>query len=697
MSVEAIVAQRSTQTFTVKKGQSTAVDWKIQIPDGEVQALTYRVVAQAGNFTDGEEMTLPVLTNRMLVTETLPLPVRGGQTKTYELTKLVKNESKTLRNQSLTLEFTPNPAWYAVQALPYLMEYPYECAEQVFSRFYANSIATHVVQSQPTIKNVFEAWKNTPPVTGGGPLASNLSKNQELKALLLEETPWVRQAANESERKRNLGVLFDFVRMTGELDQSLTKLEKMQVTSGGFPWFPGMPDSRWVTQHIVAGMGHLDKLGVLTVRPEATTSAKPYATGISPGRAWAMLNRATSYLDERNREDYEELLRLVKKGQAKLEDKNIGYTQIHYLYSRSFFRDVAVAPRNRDAYDYYLKQAEKYWFQNGLYGEGMIALVLHRHDRQAVAKDVVKSLRERSLNSEEMGMYWKNMMNRSYWWYEMPIETQALMVEVFSEVAKDDKAVDDLKVWLLKQKQTQDWKTTKATAEACYALLLQGSNWLTADPQVEIKVGRQLLDLKKLEGGQPEAGTGYFKTTWGKGEITPEMGKVTVKKGATGGVAWGGLYWQYFEDLDKITTAETPLKLQKQLFLQENSPTGPVLKPLTNGTVLKVGDLVKVRIELRVDRAMEYVHLKDMRAAGFEPINVLSRYKWQDGLGYYESTRDAATNFFFGWLPQGTWVFEYPLRATHAGDFSNGITTIQCMYAPEFSSHSEGIRIKVER
>jgi hypothetical protein len=720
MSMEALVAQRSTKPFSVKKGQSTAVDWAIQVPDGQVQALTYRVVAQAGNFSDGEEMTLPVLTNRMLVTETLPLPVRGGQTKTFELAKLVKNESKTLRHQSLTLEFTPNPAWYAVQALPYMMEYPYECAEQVFSRFYANSIATHVVQTQPTIKNVFEAWKNAPP--SSGPLASNLEKNQELKALLLEETPWVRQAQNEAERKRNVGVLFDLVRMTSELDQSLTKLEKMQVTSGGFPWFPGMPDSRWVTQHIVAGMGHLDKLGVLTVRPDATTSTQKYNPGIAVGRSWAMVNRAVGYLDERNREDYEELVRLAKKGQIKLEDKHLGYTQIHYLYARSFFRDVAVAPRNREAYDYYLKQAEKYWFQNGLYGEGMIALVLHRHDRAAAAKDVVKSLRERALTSEEMGMYWKNMMNRSYWWYEQPIETQALMVEVFGEVAKDDAAVNDLKVWLLKQKQTQDWKTTKATAEACYALLLRGTNWLTEDPQIDIKIGGQKQTIRlqngpnstattahdivtggtKLEPGQndaakPEAGTGYFKASWVREAVRPEMGRVTVSKGTKGGVAWGGLYWQYFEDLDKITPAETPLKLQKQLFLQENSPTGPVLKPLANGTVLRVGDLVKVRIELRVDRAMEYVHLKDMRAAGFEPINVLSRYKWQDGLGYYESTRDAATNFFFGWLPQGTWVFEYPLRATHAGEFSNGITSIQCMYAPEFSSHSEGIRVRVER
>ena len=134
----------------------------------------------------------------------------------------------------------------------------------------------------------------------------------------------------------------------------------------------------------------------------------------------------------------------------------------------------------------------------------------------------------------------------------------------------------------------------------------------------------------------------------------------------------------------------------KQLYKEVNSPTGPVLTVLAEGAKLKPGDRLKVRIEIRVDRAMEYVHLKDMRAAGFEPTNVLSQYKWQGGLGYYESTKDLATHFFIDYLPKGTFVFEYPLVVSHRGDMSNGITTIQCMYAPEFTSHSMGIRVKVE-
>lgn len=267
---------------------------------------------------------------------------------------------------------------------------------------------------------------------------------------------------------------------------------------------------------------------------------------------------------------------------------------------------------------------------------------------------------------------------------------------MFSEIEKDTSTVDELKVWLLKNKQTNRWGTTKSTTEAVYALLLQGSDWLSVNESVEVTVGNQKIEPSKLENVKIEAGTGYFKTSWNGNEITSKMGEVTISK-KDHGVAWGGLYWQYFEDLDKITSAETPLKLNKKIFLKTNSDTGKLLTEITEETHLKLGDLITVRIELRVDRPMEFVHMKDMRASGLEPINVLSQFKWQDGLGYYESTKDASTNFFFDNLPKGIFVFEYDLRVNNAGNFSNGITTIQSMYAPEFSSHSEGVRIEIKQ
>jgi len=323
----------------------------------------------------------------------------------------------------------------------------------------------------------------------------------------------------------------------------------------------------------------------------------------------------------------------------------------------------------------------------------MIALALRRMDDAKTPADIIKSLKENAIFSEEMGMYW-NDINAGYYWQQAPIETIALLVEAFDEVAQDAKSVEALKVWLLKNKQTNDWKTTKATTEACFALLLRGADWLAKEPAIEISVGDMKVDPKKLPDVKVEAGTGYFKTSWSGNDIKPAMGNVSVKKGDDG-ISWGALYWQYFEQLDKITVHETPFKLSKKLFIEKNTASGPVIDPVTEKSRLKTGDRIIVRIELRVDRDMEYVHMKDMRAAGFEPVNVISTYKYQDGLGYYESTKDASTNFFISFLGKGTYVFEYPLRVSHKGDFSNGITTIQCMYAPEFASHSEGIRVSV--
>ncbi|MES2730537.1 MAG: alpha-2-macroglobulin family protein, partial [Bacteroidota bacterium] len=669
--------RQGTKPFTVKKGQSAGVSWDLVIPEG-VEAVTYRVVAKAGTHSDGEEKPVPILTNRMLVTESLPLPIRGNQHKTFQLDKLVHNQSTTLRNHQLTLEFTANPAWYAVQALPYLMEYPYECAEQTFSRFYANSMASHIANANPKIKRVFDSWRSTEKDSKA--LLSNLEKNQELKSLLLEETPWVMNAKNESERKKRVALLFDLNRMASEQERALTKLAKMQKYNGGWPWFDGMPENGYITQHIVAGLGHLDHLGVRKIREDATV--------------FQMTKQAISFIDQQLKKQYDELKKLEKKKLIKLSDNHLGYAECHYLYARSFFKDIPVASNAQEAFNYFKGQAKTYWLSGNTYQQGMLALALFRWQEKTVPAAIIKSLRERALNSEEMGMYWKS--EGGFYWYQAPIETQALMIEVFDEVANDPKAVEEMKVWLLKQKQTQDWRTTKATTEACYALLLKGSDWLTSEGAVEITIGGQVIDPKQMPDVKVEAGTGYFKTSWSGSDIKPAMGTVTLHK-KEAGVSWGALYWQYFEQLDKITPHATPLQIKKALFLQKASPTGPVITPINEHTALHPGDLIKVRIELRVDRTMEYVHMKDMRAAGLEPTNVLSGYRYQDGLGYYESTRDAATNFFFDYLPKGTYVFEYPLRVTHEGNFSNGITSIQSMYAPEFSSHSQGIRVKVNK
>jgi hypothetical protein len=279
------------------------------------KALVWRIVATSGNLSDGEENMMPVLSNRMLVTESLPINMRGTGTKNFTFNKLLSSgNSSTLQHQSITVEYTGNPAWYAIQALPYLMEYPYDCAEQTWNRYYANSLATYISNASPKIKQVFEKWK----ISDTAALMSNLEKNQELKAVLLEETPWVLDAKNEAQQKRNIALLFDMVKMSEQLSSAYNKLKQMQSSNGGFVWFTGGPDDRYMTQYIVTGIGHLKKLSAIAKGQD--------------DKLRAILQSAIPYLDRKIKEDYDNLI----KYKTNLKTYTPGYTEIQYLYMRSF-------------------------------------------------------------------------------------------------------------------------------------------------------------------------------------------------------------------------------------------------------------------------------------------------------------------------------------------------------------------------
>ncbi len=668
------------QFFTVAAGQSVLVKFPIDVPLNFNAALLYRIKAVAGNFSDGEEAPIPVLTNRMLVTETLPLNMRNETKKDFRFEKLLAGTPATATNQGLTIEYTSNPAWYAVQALPYLMEYPYECAEQSFNRFYANTLAAHICNSSPKIKQVFERWK----ITDTAALMSNLQKNEELKSVLLQETPWVLQAQNEAQQKKNIALLFDMVRLASEKNKTLSTLKELQTTSGAFAWFKGGNNDRYITQYILTGIGHLIKLKAL--QPVDVEAMQP------------ILTKALPYVDDEIKKEYENLL----KFKSNLKQNNLSASALQYLYMRSFFSGNKISTSAQLAVNYYTAQANQYWVSQQKYGQAMIALALFRNGNTKTPKAIIQSLQQNSMESDEMGMYFKEFTKGGYYWYQAPIESQALVIEAFTDIDGNEATINNLKTWLLKQKQTQQWPTTKATAEACYALLYSPNasmSILNNDNVVQISVGNAIKFSSTANDA--EASTGYIKKRIEGDKVTPQMGNISIELQSTTNqpinksTSYGAAYWQYFQDIDKITAAETALKLNKKLFLQKNTSAGPVLQPINDGDEIHVGDKIKVRIELRVDRDMEYVHMKDLRAACMEPTNVLSQYKYQGGLGYYETTKDASTNFFFGYLPKGTYVFECPMFVTHAGNYSNGITSIQCMYAPEFSSHSNGLRVTV--
>jgi uncharacterized protein YfaS (alpha-2-macroglobulin family) len=658
-AVDAALAHRSSdQTFDVPPKQSRSYSWRISVPDG-LGFLTYKAVAASATLSDGEEGFLPVLNRRILVTESLPLPIRGKGTKSFAFGKLLGSAaSDTLRHHSLTVQMTSQPAWYAVMALPYLMEYPHECSEQVFNRLYANALARHIAKSDPKIRRIFDLWKNTPA------LESPLEKNQQLKSLMIEETPWLRRAQGESQARKNVGLLFDANRLDDETAAVFRKLSDQQLGDGLWPWFPGGRPSEYISLYITTGFARLRHMDV--------------ALDMQPAL------KATDALDAWINERFRTISR-----QSNPEDYRPSYIDALYLYGRSFLlQDRPIPPGFRAAVDFFLAQSRKFWVEvDSRQSQAHLALAFQRFGDKSTAQAIMKSLKERSVSDGELGMFWRDA-GASWWWFHAPIETQASMIEAFAEVSEDMQAVEDCKVWLLKQKQTQDWRTTKATADAIYGLLLRGNKLLASDARVEVTLAGDTI-----KPGNVEAGTGFYEQSFSRAEIKPAMGQITVKK-VDDGVSWGAVHWQYLEDVAKIAPHEgTPLRLKKTLWIKETTARGPVLKPATGS--LAVGDELVVRIELRTDRDMEFLHLKDQRGSGTEPVNVLSRHRYQDGLVYYESTRDTASHFFIERLPKGTYVFEYSTRVQLRGRYQSGMAEIQCMYAPEFNSHSDSTALEV--
>ncbi|WP_420320868.1 carboxypeptidase-like regulatory domain-containing protein [Flagellimonas sp.] len=659
-----------SQNFSIAPNNDLNVSWKFYIPEN-INAIQFKVLAKSGKKSDGESVIIPVLSNRILVTESKPIWVLPNSTKEVVLEKLKTQSSNSLKHHRFTLEYTSNPAWSAIKSLPYLMEFPYECAEQTFSRFYANVIAEHIANSNPKIAEVFQSWANS------GKEQSPLEKNEELKSILVAETPWVRDSKNEQDNRGKLGKLFEKSNLIEHQTQSISKLKKLQLSSGGFPWFAGGRESNFITRHIVAGFGHLNKINV---------------EGGNAYKTKDLIEKALKYLDQEFIKGYERTL------QNTLDSTKLTLTNsdIHYFYARSFFMDSHPLTNELKAIQSkYLEQCEENWLTKSLYNKAMISLILDRSGNKEISKKIIDGLKEQAVQSEENGMYWKE--NIAGWhWFQAPIETQALLIEAFTEIGTDKKIIDSLKLWLLKNKRTHQWDTTKATTEAIYALLIQGSDWLSVSDNTVISLGGQKIQTKKLDPAKKEAGTGYLKIAWAEDQISKEMAPVKVEnKSQVSG--FGGVYWQYFEDLDKIKDSEDgPLTIRKNLFLKEKSVDGERLISINNQTDLNLGDLLTVRLEVNSKEDLEFVHLKDLRASGLEPIDVISTYKWQDGLGYYQSTEDVATHFFFDSLPKGTYVLEYDLRINNSGDFSTGISTLQSMYAPEFSGHSKGERLVVQ-
>jgi hypothetical protein len=450
--------------------------------------------------------------------------------------------------------------------------------------------------------------------------------------------------------------------MKASIEKSYRKLRDMHLPGGGFPWFSGMDDNVYITQTIVIGFGKLK------------------AMGIDVSDYMPVISKAVNYLDQQAKRDYD----LYKK-----DTNDLLYPlHLNYLYAKMSFSGTGFG-FDHEVVQYYLKHTALYWNKLNYINRAQAAVIIKSMSPgSAVPQLIIKSFDDMAVRSEEMGMYWPG--NKGGWyWYDSPVETQAAIMEAYFKVSGNLAAIKEQQIWLLRQKQTQSWSSTRSTADACYAIL-NYSPVLKNSQDVSVTLGNAAIIPT-----QKQAGTGYSITKVDPSRISSDMGKVTLNA-KTSDFAYGALHWQYFEDIEKVTKNITGLSIDKTIYVTRLINGIQQKQILGEKDSLSIGDVLEVVLSIKTDRNLEYVHVKDQRGSGTEPADVLSNYQWQNGLGYYQVTRDVSTNFFIDYLAKGNYQLSYKLYVQQSGLFSTGIATAQCMYAPEFIANSKSIRLKVD-
>ena len=664
-------AQGMVQAFTLGPKESKTVEFAVAIPDG-CGCLRFVATAKGTDFSDGEEGYLPVLSKRIEVRESLPLQIKkAGAQQTVFKELSASGASSTLRHAGLAVQVVSDPTWYAFLALPYLMEYPHACCEQVFSRFYANVLAQHIARARPAYRAVFDAWEKA----DAKALKSPLELNEDLKQVMLEATPWVNEAKNETRAKRHLGELFGSARLDAEQKRAVEKLEQnFNKGEDLWPWFPGGPGSAWVTMHVLTGYARLDRL----------------VGDASLVRKAAVCKRARAGLDAWMGRSITERLAWCKRYKVPF---TLSSMDLRWLYLQSF--DGSTSKYK----DLLLEHLRAEWRNFNIAGQSLAALVLVRGKDAKLAREIVGSLKERAVRSEEFGLYWKRSAFFDCSIFAAPVSDQALAMEAFVEVEPDDwQAYEDARLWLLEQKRTQNWSTTVSTVDAVYAILLGGNAKGTpvVAPADEDVVTVKLGGVEVPRVGV-EAGTGFYEYRYAPEKISAQQGMVELAR-KEDKLGWASLNWTYLEEATKVKAFEqSGLRLTKTYFKKTLVEGKTRLVALNGGEVLHPGDELVSRLTIDSDRIYEYAHLRDERPATAEPEDVLSRYRWLDGLGFYQSTRDTATHYYFDRLPKGNFVLETSFRVRQQGVFASGIASLQCMYAPEFGAHSNATIIEVKR
>ncbi|MCD9854849.1 MG2 domain-containing protein [Epilithonimonas sp. JDS] len=648
------------QTFSLSENGNSVVNWKVKVPN-DVSSIIIKIVAKAGNFSDGEQKAIAVLPNRMLVTDALPIFVKEGQTKTFTLENLKNSNSKTLTNVSNTLELTTNPIWEIMFALPSLKNDTNNSADVIFNKWFADVLASEIFKANPKLKTVFDEYQSK------GLLTSNLEKNQELKQLLLEETPWVLESKNETEQMEKLARLFDANTMRNSIQNDWSELQKLQNPDGGFSWYQGYPSSYYNSLYILKNLGRINDWLKGNVADYQSSEQKE------------MVAKLVSYVDNE-----------VNKYWKTDKDNVWNNFVIDYLDTRSYWeKEYPLKNKGATLKSLVTSKAKTAKITDfTFFGLHRSALLFNNYGLKEVSKKLMTYLKETSTDTETQGVYWKQNLN-DWGWYSSKTVNHAGALEAFNKLTPTDETfIEEMKIWLVTQKEVNSWGSSRGTAEVIFTILNSGKSWTSVESdKAEITWGGKALKP------QTQA-TGYVKQAIISDNLDKNLATVSIKKDSPG-IVQGGLFWQYYEDLDKIKSSESYISITKELYKKVKTENGEQLIKINGNSPIKVGDKVTVRMILNTDRNMEFIHLKDMRAAGFEPLDVISGYEWKNNLGYYQSTKDASTNFYIEYMPKGKYVFEYDYVANASGKFSNGITTLQNYYAPQMNAHTQGTKVEI--
>ncbi len=643
--------------FTVEKGKGTNLTFPVVAPKA-VGLYAFKVTAQAGNLSDGELRPVPVLPSRMHLMQSRFVTLRDADQRTMTFKDLQKNDDPTRINEQMVVTVDAQLFYTVLKALPYLIRYPYECTEQTLNRFVSTGIVTSLYKQYPAIAKMAESFGKRQTQF------ETFDAGDPNRKLALEETPFLVQSKGGGREEDDLIDVLDPRIARANRDEALAKLRKAQTSNGAFPWFPGGPPSPYMTLYIMHGFSKAAEFGV-DVPKDVVQRGWQYLAGYVRAEKIDWLKHDCCW----------EMATFLNYVASSYPDP-------------SWVNDALSAADRKELLDF----SYRHWKHHSPYLKGMLALTLKRANRAADGKLVFDSVMDSAKSAPDQGTFWAQE-DRSWLWYEDTIESHAFALRVLMELDPGNAKKDGLVLWLLLNKKLNHWKSTRATAEVLYSLAhyLKVEQSLGVREEAKVTIGSQSQRFVF----EPEKYVGKAQLVLPGPEVSAQTATVTVEK-QTKGFMFASATWNF--STDKLPDEERGdfFSVTRHYFKRYNDGLKWVLQPMGEGVTLEPGDELEVQLSLKTKHAAEYVHLRDPRAAGLEPENQVSRWKWDLGIAWYEEVRDSGSNFFFEQLPAGEYTFKYRLRASMGGTFRIGPATVQSIYAPEFAAYSAGNILKIK-